>query len=810
MDNLPTRQGPHRGEMAPRPGGHVPEPVYIGYPEQIPPMAQGAPPLAGIMDLWHILRRRKALLLIAAFLGGLGGFLLTLPQTPVYQSRSRLEIQSFNENIGNRRQSDATYGNTDVQTDIQTQIKIMQSVTLIEQVVAQLGLDAQPDTFEPPGRIAAWRRALGLREETAPAEMRARAVSMAADNLAVTSVKGTRIVELACDSTDPKMAADFLNALSKRFIEQNMDWRWESSQNTSKWWNTQLEEMKKELEKKEDALQDEARTAGLILTAEKENVAEQRLRQLNDERSKAQAELTAKQSKYETMKSRSAESLPEVLDDPSLRESAAKLADLRRQLADLDTSMTANHPKVKTILAQMAEVQKDLETNRSNILKRIENELMTAQRIEKQVSDKYEAQVKIVTDQQGRSIKYGIMKREVDSLRQRYEAMLAQVKEYAIASTMRASNIIVIDPARAPLFPYKPSLLRYCMLGLFLGLGSGIALVFIMNQADRTIQQPGDMPACTDVPELGVIPAARMDPSLRDALRHRPARVIAGADEGKSLAALVEETKALAKPEGAADGNGGKGEDNGNEGARKSIALATLQRKHSLLAEAYRATLASILFTGSNGTRPRVMLISSPGPGEGKTSSVTNLGLALAEINRRVVLIDADLRRPRLHELLDVANTRGLSDFLHERNSIEEYPIEALAIETRVPNLYVLPSGPKALSISNLLYSPRMLELIKRFRLDFDVILIDTPPMQQIADARVLGSLVDGVILVIRAGHTSRDTAVAALRRFAEDGTSVIGTILNNWDPKKTTHSGYYSHYYYSGKYNYYYSTDQK
>ena len=174
---------------------------------------------------------------------------------------------------------------------------------------------------------------------------------------------------------------------------------------------------------------------------------------------------------------------------------------------------------------------------------------------------------------------------------------------------------------------------------------------------------------------------------------------------------------------------------------------------------------------------------------------VSNLAISLAEINHRVLVIDADMRKPRQHDIFNVPNRWGLSDLLRAQSPISELPREAIALETEMPGLYVLPSGPGTQSIANLLHSPRARELLQRAQEEFDTVLVDTPPMMQISDARVLGRMADAVILVLRAGQTTRDSARTAKDRFLEDGTPVLGTILNGWDPKVNGH-GYYDNYY--------------
>jgi receptor protein-tyrosine kinase len=187
-------------------------------------------------------------------------------------------------------------------------------------------------------------------------------------------------------------------------------------------------------------------------------------------------------------------------------------------------------------------------------------------------------------------------------------------------------------------------------------------------------------------------------------------------------------------------------------------------------------------------------MITSSLPHEGKTTASCNLGIALSDIDCRTLLIDADLRHPRLHKVFDIPNSWGLSDLLREKDSFEQMPVDSLVRKTKIPGLSVLPSGPGTASVWHLLHSPRMQALLRVLRTEFDGVLIDSPPVLQCTDARVLARYSDGVILVLHAGRTTRDAVLACRRRFAEDGVPVLGTILNRWRPNSGTpsYSGYY------------------
>jgi capsular exopolysaccharide synthesis family protein len=731
-------------------------PPYMEFP---PPMLLDDQGSGLLLDYWHMLRRRKGTLVLIACLGLLAALLLTLPQTPVYQARTTIEIQNLNENFLNMRDVNQTNNEGAVnplETDLQTQVNILQSESVLSQVIAKLDLVTKLAAEKDKGRLSAWRKALHL-PESKPASTVADILPLVARNLKVRVQANTRLVEILYDSTDPLLAAAIANTLTAEFIRQNLDSRWQTTQKTGEWLTAQMADVRIKLEKSEEQLQAYARAAGLMFTSEKDNVADEKLRQLQQELSRAQADRVIRQSKYELATTASADSLPEVLDDPTLKDYQVKLTDLRRQLAELSSTLTPSHPSVKKVQAQVSSLEAARETERANVTRRIQNEFQSAQRREKLLAASYEAQARVMTEQSAKVTHYNILKREVDNNRQLYDSMLQHVKEAGIASALHASNVRVVDPARPPARPYKPSLLLNSTLGLFAGGFLGIVFIVMRSRADQSIQAPGEASLYLDVPELGVIPSA--DAALsRSFAYYRQAR---GAETGTTE----------------------------KDNPKSPVELITWQKRPSALADSFRSTLASILYSGENGNRPRVVALTSASPQEGKTTVASNLALAVAEIGRRVLLIDGDLRKPRLHEIFHVSNEWGLSDLLEGTKPPEG--LEAMVIGTCYRDLYVLPAGSVASSISNLLHSPRVVELLQRMRQQFDMVIIDTPPMLQMPDARVLGRLADGVILVVRSARTTKETVAAAGQRLAEDGTRVLGTVLNEWDPRNASHTGY-------------------
>lgn len=752
-----------------RPGEVMPRQFFDAPPNGGPPAEDEAGD--GLVTYWRVLRRHKAILLLAATLGAIAGVLVKLPETPVYEATAAIEIQGLNDDFLNMRSLTPTAAPSyDPSYEIQTQVREMQSRALMERVIQAMSTVDRAALTMDTDRISVWRKALHLSEPKPPSVEDA--VNSA--GVRIKPSLSSRIVEISCDSVNPKVAAQFANTMAEQYIQQSLQSRWESTQRTGEWLTRQLQDLKVKLEKSEDDLQAYTNSTGLMFISgdgekgsNRENVAEEKLRELQEEVLKAESDRVAKQSHYELIKGSSVDSLPEMLDDPTLTDYQGKLTDLRRQLADLSFSLMPSHPKVQRLQAQINELETALKKTRGNILERVSNDYQAAVNREKLLASEYATQSKLVSDQASKVVHYNILKRDVDTNRQVYEAMLQHVKESSIASALKASGIRVIDPAIPPSEPYAPNIPRSLMVGLVCGIFVGGVFVTLRERSNRNLQQPGDSSFYLNIPELGVIPTARTDIAKRE----------------RSAKAADSEPNTLIRPE------------------LDPVELVTWNRKFSLLAEAFRTTLTSLLFSGHNGTQPRVIVLTSANPSEGKTTVTINLAIALAEINRRVLLIDADMRRPRLQNLFGLGAGPGLADLLREKTLSEGVTIDQTVCPTAIPGLYVMRSGRNSGVVSNLLHSSRLPELLQQLRSEFDTVVIDTPPALHISDARVIGRLADAVLLIVRAGITTRDAALMVKQRFGEDGTPLLGTILNGWDPKHDVYG--YKYRYYNGNGSY-------
>ena len=712
-----------------------------------------------LVDYFHILSRHKRTVAVFALIGLAFALLISLPQKPVYRAQVAIEIQDPNENFLSRGFSNTTQTGSDAaETFFQTQMRLLRSESLLERVAARLKLDK--GGLEPAAKPALWKSLIHWPNTSVipPQEKMLRELSQ---NLTVRVSGQTRVVEVLYESPNPALAADFANTLVSEFIDQSQDMRWKSAQRAGEWLTRQLAEMKVKLEKAEAQLQDKAKASGMAFEPGKDSIDDTRLRQLEDELSKTQVEKLTKQSKLEMARIVGPDSLPEVMDDLTIRDYTIKLTDLRRQLAELNSNLMPAHYRVQEVEQQIDAMKSALDKARSNVLARIRNEYDAAARHEALLQAACAAQTKLVAHQSTNAVEYNMLKHEVDTSRQLYELLLQRVKEAGVASAMRASNVLVVDPARKPVFPYKPNFFMNSVIGLGGGLFLGIGFVFFREQANESFRDRGELSLQLNVPELGAIPEVRPRFLQMHTTAKKP---------------LIIDVGGVKSP------------------SSEYLELVTWNRNSSFIAESFRATLPSILFSEAGGARPRVIVVTSANPAEGKTTAATNLAIAISEITQRVLVIDGDLRKQRIHRIFGIENKAGLADLLSSTESLSVAQVEDVVHGTEIDGLHVLPGGGERPDQANLFYSRRLPELLGILRHRFDTVIIDSPPVLQIPDGRLVARFADGLILVVRAGRTARESAVLAQQRLAEDGSRVLGTILNSWDP------GNVNRYVYTGR----------
>jgi succinoglycan biosynthesis transport protein ExoP len=689
-------------------------PAVHEYAEALPVGETGS-----LVHIAEVIWRSKNTLLSCIILGLIIGLVITFINPAIYPAEATLEFQNWNDNILKMASVGPSNGAEAGPIDlfIETQIQVIRSKLLLNRTKQKLERRPLPDRTTVSNtsfvdRLLHGRKSSGTR---------AQALTYAADNIKVSPVRGAKLIKIQSYATDPRLAADFANGLASEFINYDAEQFEKEAKGVASSLMKHVQEIRGNLERSEAALQSYARDKGLMFTEEKDNVGQERLLQLQAELSRAQAERITLQSKYELAASRPIETIPEIVDSVPLRESSARIAELRRQLADMSFLMTPNYYKVKQLQAQIAEQTGALEHERKNVLDRLRNDYDSAAKRERLLSEEHSKQQARLGDEARSAIGYGLLKREADTNRQLYDAMLQKYKESSITSAVRPENIRILDTADPAKRPEKPDVglnlaVAVCASGFI-----GLTIVLIRERVDRSIRKPGESQAYFRVPELGAIP---------------------------------------------------------------SFELVRSSNRHSLMAESFRAVVTSILFSRSDVSSAQAFVVTSPHAREGKTTAVTNLGLTLALASRRVLLIDGDLWKPRLHKVYNLPNEYGLSDLLSGPEMPSESTLNKSVRATEVPGLFVLPSGPGRDGSANALDTNRAAEILKIAKAHFDFVLIDTPPVMNVADGRVWGRLAGGAVVIFRAGETDRSAASATLSRLYEDGIEVIGSVLNDWDPR--------------------------
>jgi capsular exopolysaccharide synthesis family protein len=710
-----------------------------------PPLFLDAPQeTRGFVEYLQSLRRWKWTVVVFALAGVAIGLLITCLQAPVYEGTATLEVQNLNDNFLNFKQilptDDSGAG---ALSDIQTQIKIVQSDAIVNPVVNQVA--SKPIPLE--SYYFSWARRLAHLFPS-DADFVQKEAERMKDNLQVRAIGQTRIIEIRAKSSSPALAVDFVNRICAQYVDQNINARWEMSQNTSQALSRLLEESKRKVRESETALQAYARESQLLYTSENKNVADEKLSQLQDALSKAEAERIDAQSKYETS-TKNLEGIGGELNN----EFRGKLTELRRQRAELATTYTSDYGKIKRLDAQIAAMENAISSEKQEVLKHAGNDYKQAIRREKLLASSYAAQAGIVTDAAKRAIQYNILEHELEGNRQLYDEMLRQVKQASIASAVRAGNVRILDHAEFPKQRSRPKPIINCAFGLLVFTFVGLLVGHTRERADSSLREPGEGFRWMGIPELGVIPHRRDSPML-------------AVGRGRQSLQIV--------------------------GPPSASAADTLALDDSMAAEACRNIVTSVLLAEPGKAVPRVIVITSPGPREGKTTVAANVAMTMASMGRRVLLIDGDIRRPRLHHVFGVSNETGLSRIL-ERGHVAEQNLDSIIHRTSLPLLSMLSSGPPTVTCANLLHSRRLGELLRRFKNEYDFVLIDTPPLLPVADTRVMGRLSDGVILVVRAGQTAREAAAAAHHRLLADETPVLGLILNDWDPASSVYTYQYA-----------------
>jgi polysaccharide biosynthesis transport protein len=561
--------------------------------------------------------------------------------------------------------------------------------------------------------------------------------------LEIAPVKGTRLVEIIYSSPDPEYAALAANTVAREYVQQNLDSKLQNTNSTLDWLKGELDKQRQKVEAAERATANYQEGHNAMSLDDRQNIVIDRLKSLNDAVTKAKTTRLQKEALHRqignlTPDSAGVDTFPGLAQNTTIQEIRQQLAQLNGEKARLLQTRTANHPDVAKVNAAIESANVRLRSETGKVLDSIGNDYRTALAEERSLSASLEEQKRQAIDLNRKNINYSILQREAEGERHVYNALLQQEKEMRVISNSRANNVQLMDAAEVPGGPYTPNHGRDWLMALVLGLALGVAFAYTIEYLDDTVKIPDDITRRLKLPLLGLVPAVSGNkvPMLLNPVPH---------DFG----------------------------------------------------EAFRSLRTSLVFTnGTNGSR--MVAVTSSQPLEGKTTTACNLAVALALGGARVMLIDADMRRPGLHRTMGLPNDVGLSHVLTGQGRIRD------AVQrTSDPNLYVMTAGRTPPNPSELLSSARMKQLIANLKTSpFDWVIIDTPPVLAVTDAVIVAPYVAGLVFVVGSEMTRRAHAERAIETIQSGKPNIIGAVLNRVDLNRNKY--YYSRYYGYHYKNYY------
>jgi capsular exopolysaccharide synthesis family protein len=573
----------------------------------------------------------------------------------------------------------------------------------------------------------------------------------------VEPVKRSRLIEITFESHDPALAANVANSVANTYINENLEARWQASEKAAEWLTHQLSDMKTMLEKSQDVLQTYARQSGLLfLETEQgntENLTVQKLRELQQDLTKAEAERYQYESFQRLLQQGDYASLPGVFDNKLMQDLTEKLADLKRERSRLAADFNPQYPRLKEIDDQIAESESDLAKERERGAQLIENNYKAAVDRESLLRDAFDKQKVEANQVADKSVQYNILKREADTNKQLYVGLLEKLKETAVSTSLRASNIRIVDVAHPPTKPDRPRIPLNLSLGGILGLFLGIACVFLQEHLDDTFKTAEEAEQFLRLPSLCSIPRA--------ATTSRGPQLVSRGSSAKSE--LASEDQQISK-----------------------YAALQFHAMDPVLAEAFHALRTSILLSRAK-CPPGSLLLTSTQPGEGKTTIAVNLAISLAQLGHSVLLIDADLRRPMIGKCVGRQSSPGLVDFLTGQGDWRTY-----VWQSPVPRLSILASGIAPPNPADLLASDYMRTLIESANNEYRFVVLDSPPVTELADSRILATLVQGIVLVVGCGTAPRDLVQRAYNSGLDRSANVLGVAVNFTESK--VGYGYYGY----------------
>jgi polysaccharide biosynthesis transport protein len=724
---------------------------------------------AHLMDHVRTVYKHRWIALTTFAILFIGVAVWTFSATPVYEGRVQLLLDPANPSVMKFQEvTQSSY--LSEQYFYQTQVTILRSRGLARRTIEAMKLWDSPE-FGGSGEKAPFSVAGALRGAAGwvaglfvspPAESgvpeagetakQSRVIDAFLDALTVAPIRNSSLVDVRFASPSPAIAAAVANMLAKQYIDQNLEYKFLSTKEASDWLAEQLTVERRKLEESEQALQKYRETGDAVALEDRQNIVVQRLADLNAAYTQARTDRFEKEALYNQLKSlqsdRSAlDTFPAILSNAFIQQLKSQLADLQRQQAQMADRLGEKHPDMIKLNSAIENTEAKLQGELGKVVQSVRNEYLSAQAKERSLAAELEAQKAGALSLNRKGIAYGVLRREAESNKQMYEALLQRAKETGISGELKASNIRVVDQAEVPRRAVRPRKSVNLLLGLFGGVMAGVGLAFFVEYLDNRVKTADEIRQFLGLSFLGLVP-------------------------GVPDHDLVE-------------------------GQSPVISGSVPQN----FAEAFREIRTSVMFSSAD-EGSRSVIVTSTQPSEGKSVVAANLAVSLAHAGLRVLLVDADMRKPRLHDLMKVKQEPGLSSLLAARAKAND-----VLQKTSTANLWIMPAGPNPPNPAELLGSTRFMDLLKTLGEHFDWLVLDSPPVMAVTDPSVVAHRTTGVIFVIGSEQVNRHKALTAVQKLQNSKARILGAVLNRANVKRNPY--YYSHYY-TPEYAGYYSSEKK
>jgi capsular exopolysaccharide synthesis family protein len=699
----------------------------------------------------RVILRRKWLILVVFAVVVAATTLYTTRQPRVYAAQISLiidpkeprfldsQIQDVNSDTGSYYWANKEY--------LETQFKIIQSRAVSQRVVEKLGLNADPDF------LGLSRLPEGKRRDELMAKIDA--VSLLQAKIKVEPVKDSRVSLIKVEDSEPNRAALLANEVAQAYMDELLAQKLKLTENASKWLDEQRGSLYSAATSSEMALYTFRKQADILAIDDRASMVSQKLQETSKALTEAQLTIAGLKARAAAIRNVQAtqgaadrlwaEALPAARENENLKVLKSRLQTLKDECTDLQSRYLDGHPKLIECKERLAVAEKDVERELSNLVLSTEAELKEAVEKERNLKELFEAAKAEAFDLERKKVELDKYRQDAENAKRQYESVFKRLKDIELSGALRTSNVRVLDAARPSMRPIRPNVPQGVAMGIIAGLILGLGLALLLEFLDSSVSSQTEVEEHLGLTFLGFVPT-------------------------------IPEPTAGPKD------------------------LHVFREPKSLIAECTRAVRTNLLFMSPDKPFKR-MLVTSSGPQEGKSTTVINLGITMAQSGNRVLLIDTDMRRPRLHKAFGVPNDVGVSSVV-----VGEGKAEDAIKSTEVPGLFVLPCGPIPPNPAELLHTQAFAELLSQLGEKFDRILLDSPPVGAVADAVVLATQVDGVVVVLKAGKTHREVAKRTVKALRDVKATIFGAVLNDVNFEKSK----YGDYYYGYAYRYYGEGEKK